>query len=266
MTRSSLRRGWLAGRVRALFSHAPKDPVDERLDVEKPDWEAEDHLESPAVDAPVVDPWEADAALGIEAAEPKGSSYQRATEHSQSDSGGGPVDKHSPRSGETILKSVSPESTQDELPLSAPALEVQGACPSLAEREPPEQRVCTRSTEKHAERTLNADGHYPGLERTCTEHDVMGSAEEQVQSDGSAHDGISDDLGNEEFEFLKAIDVELQDHETFLAADITDEYFDYDADAHQLPWSERDAGDALYGNVVRRDREKAASIGLQSLR
>jgi hypothetical protein len=113
--------------VRAFFSHIRKDPVDELLDVEKPDWEAEDHLESPAVDAPVVDPWEADAGLGIEAVEPKGSSYQRGNrKYSPSDSGGGSVDKHSPRSGGTILESISPESTQDELPLSAPALEVQG--------------------------------------------------------------------------------------------------------------------------------------------
>jgi hypothetical protein len=63
----------------------------------------------------------------------------------------------------------------------------------------------------------------------------MGSAEEQVKSDGSAPDGISDSLRNEEFELLKAVDVELPDHETLLDQDITDEYFDYDADAHQPP-------------------------------
>jgi hypothetical protein len=67
--------------------------------------------------------------------------------------------------------------------------------------------------------------------------------------------------GNGEFdEAIEAIDNQLQKEEVFRDASITDEYFEYDADAHQLPWSETEASDALYEDSVRRARGKAAAI------
>src|SRR5271156_6587697 len=71
INRGSAREGKLVGRIRAFFSRALKYAVDEPSKVEEPHWEAEDHLESAAVEPLVVNPWEADAPLDIEATDSK---------------------------------------------------------------------------------------------------------------------------------------------------------------------------------------------------
>jgi hypothetical protein len=106
----------------------------------------------------------------------------------------------------------------------------------------------------------------------------LGTAGEWIASNGSAHNVASrdgagssiagetragtgidaDDVGDAEFdETIEVVDVALQDEEASLVASTADEYFDYDPDAHQAPWTEPKPSDE---KSLRRAREKAASI------
>ena len=196
----SARRGSLVGRARAFFSRALKYAVDEPSKVEKPHWDAEDHLESPAVDPPVSDPWETDAADDIGA--------------------------------------------DDELSLGRPS----GDCQEdKTERINPEPELVGTAGEWIA---LN------GSARDVASWDEDGPSIADETETGTGID--ADDPGDAEFdEIIEVVDVEPEEEGAFLAADTADEYFDYDADAHQAPWTEPEPGDE---KSLRRARAKTAAI------
>jgi hypothetical protein len=121
ISRRSARGQSLISRVRAFFSRAPKHLVDELPNVEEPHWEAEDHLESLAVDPLVVDPWGADAALDTEA--PKGpSNQQNNLKRSPRSRVAASANERHARSDRPIFEPISPPIAQREFRLSAPTL------------------------------------------------------------------------------------------------------------------------------------------------
>src|SRR5438105_2483565 len=301
INRGSARTGKLVGRVGAFFSRALKYVLDEPSKVEEPHWDAEDHLELPAVDPLVVDPWEADAAFDTEAIDSKGPiNHRNSLKVPPPGREAGLADTRHSRPTAQIFEPILAPIAQSELRLSAAALEaktqpvtepvVQGlaaeapqyhSCPSSPGDVLSERAVSPCSTGPEGELSLvplSSDCDEDETERISPEPDPAGAASERIELNGSACNvasrdpggsGVADDTGAvtrigkddlEDVEFdgvIEAVDVALQDEEAFFVTDTTDEYFDYDADAHQAPWTEPKPGDA---ESLRRARAKAATI------
>ncbi|MGC2461071.1 MAG: hypothetical protein WA446_08890 [Steroidobacteraceae bacterium] len=75
-------------------------------------------------------------------------------------------------------------------------------------------------------------------------------------------DDLNPDETQETYDFDDEIAVETHSSsdQAFIEPDITDELFDYDPQAHQQPWEDRDAGHHVDENATRRARGKAAIV------
>ena len=287
--------------MRAFFSRALKYALDEPSKVEEPHWDAEDHLELPPADPPVVDPWEADSALDTETTDSKGpinqpNNLKRSPPGREARS----ANTRHPRLTGQISEPILAPIAESELRLSMAALEAEpqpvteplvpgpaaetpqyGSCPYSPADLLSEQAVFPCSTgqgEELSPAPLFGDCHEDETERINPEPDLAGTCREWTESNGSAGGVASRDACGPDFaddtgagtgireddfeeaelhEVVEAVDVEPEEEEAFLVADTADEYFDYDADAHQAPWTEPEPGDE---KSLRRARAKAAAI------
>jgi hypothetical protein len=282
VTRRSVRAGSLLGRLHSILKHVGAKLVDRPLTRQETDWEPEDHREPPTSDSPVVDHWDSDpVGIGATDSPPGSRNSQNPGQNSPSRREGETADRGGPRLPKRTFELIQEPTTQRSHLLSVPAPKGQNqpapgptgpstvgspqndACSCGTQLKPPEQGICTSQTLGQAQHFLNISSNHdyePEIRRTQVKLHPTGAAAGRLKSLGATSNSISGAFQDEDSEFTEAADAELWDHETSLGADLAADYFDYDPDAHQPPWSETHPSDTVYDDAIRRAREKAASI------